>query len=88
MPKLEVRTNFRGSYSDLKCPLCRLCEDSQKHLLECTKLAEEGELVTKIPEYNDVFSENLMQKVQVARKIIAKYKMRRKLLKEEKEVKK
>ena len=85
---LEVRNNFSGSYSDLKCPLCRLCEDSQKHLLECSKLAEEGELVTKIPEYDDLFSGNLMQKVEVARTIIAKYKMRRKLLKEEKEGKK
>ena len=85
---LEVRNNFSGSYSDLICPLCRLCEDSQNHLLECSKLAEEGELVTKIPEYDYLFSGNLMQKVEVARTIIAKYKMRRKLLKEAKEGKK
>ena len=85
---LEVRNNFSGSYSDLKCPLCKLVEDSQEHLLECPKLTEEEEMVETIPEYNDVFVGNFAQKVEVTRIMISKYKKRRNLIKKEKEGKK
>ena len=84
---LEVRTNYSGSYGDLRCPLCNLSEDSQQHLLECDKLAEdeEGEVATKKPEYNDIFSEKLKPKAEIARIIISRYKKRKKILKKKEE---
>ena len=63
---IDVRTNFSGSYVDLRCPLCKREEDTQKHLLECSKLNVENDLVSSLPTYCDIFSEKLELKVGVA----------------------
>ena len=65
--------------------LCNICEDNQKHLLECDKLVEEGEIVLKNQVYDDIFCENLKPKIEVARIIINRYRKRQKLLKKNKE---
>ena len=82
---LEVRTNYSGSYGDLSCPLCNLSEDNQQHLLDTLGEDEEGEVVTKKPEYNDIFSEKLKPKAEIARIIISRYKKRKKILKKKEE---
>ena len=81
---LEVRTNYSGSFNDLRCPLCKLSEDTQQHLLECPTLHEQGEVVTKTIKYSDLFSTELNTKITVARIIKSKYEKRKKILRNNK----
>ena len=81
---LEVRTNYSGSFNDLRCPLCKLSEDTQQHLLECPTLHEQGEVVTKTIKYSDLFSPELNTKITVARIIKSKYEKRKKILRKNK----
>ena len=38
---LDVRTNYKHEYTDIKCPLCYEVEDSQAHLLVGSKFSWE-----------------------------------------------
>ena len=53
---LEVRSNYSGSHSDPKCPLCEVEQDTQKHLLVCKKLNNENNIVSEVPIYENLFS--------------------------------
>ena len=77
---VDVRANLSERYSDLLCPLCHREEDTQKHLLECPNLDDGSVLVTKVPSYSDIFSENLQSKIEVARIILAKFTKRKEVL--------
>ena len=55
---LDIKMNFGGNRSiKNKCPICKVEEDSQKHVFEC-KIT-----IKKFPEvdflYEDIFSENI-----------------------------
>ena len=63
---VEVKTNFRNKSSDLSCPVCKLTEDTQKHVMECTKLlSRRNIMVSKITRYSHIFSEDI-EKQKVA----------------------
>ena len=64
---VDLKANFRGKHSDWLCPLCKCDEDSQQHLLVCPELNEEDELVLNVPNYDDLFSENLEDKSNISR---------------------
>ena len=64
---VDLKANFRGKHSDWLCPLCKCDEDSQQHLLVCPELNEEDELVINLPNYNDLFSDNLEDKSNISR---------------------
>ena len=78
---VDVRKNFSGSYPNLNCPLCNLEPDTQEHLLKCEKLDADTDLISSMPEYSDIFSENLEAQVLVARIIQSRFKKRKQLLK-------
>ena len=80
---VEVRTNYGGSHPDLRCPLCMMEHDTQKHLLECVKLDGVGELVSVLPEYEDLFSRKLEPKVKVSRILRARFLKRKQMMKKE-----
>ena len=73
---LDVRANFEGKYKDLMCPACKLVEDTQHHLIECSKLSDD-DLVEKLPEYNDLFGDDLEPKVNTSRIIRMKFQRRK-----------
>ena len=35
---MDLKMNFKNSYTDLSCPLCARDDDSQEHVLECPQL--------------------------------------------------
>ena len=56
---IPVKCNFKNSYSDLTCPVCKDSnhQDSQLHILQCkTLLNGENILVKKQISYNDIYS--------------------------------
>ena len=75
------KSHVSGSYSNLNCPLCNLEPDTQGHLLKCEKLDTDTDLISSMPEYRDIFSENLEAQVLVARIIQSRFKKRKQLLK-------
>ena len=59
---LDVRTNFAGGLKDLDCPLCQLEEDRQEHLMDCSRLNAESEIVAAMPKYKELFGPPLNEK--------------------------
>ena len=59
----NVRNNFRNKYrnSDTLCPLCKLEEDSQEHLFQCTKLSHDDHNT----QHNDIYSNDTNKLLQV-----------------------
>ena len=50
--------------------MCRNCistEMNQKHLLQCKYLLGKSETVTHIPEYNDIYKEDIQAQVYTSR---------------------
>ena len=55
----SVKTNFPSNHKpDLVCNSCRISECSQSHLLYCPELIGSNELVTYIPDYQDIFDDD------------------------------
>jgi hypothetical protein len=54
----NVKCNYKEQYMpNLICNSCRLSECNQMHLLQCSSLIGSNELLTYIPEYNDIFDD-------------------------------
>ena len=81
---LEVRSNYSGSHSDTKCPLCEVDQDTQKYLLVCKKLNDENNIVSEVPKYENLFSQELKPKILISRIIQKNFTKRKKMLKKEK----
>ena len=53
--KINFQSNFKPNF---RCDLCKMSECNQSHLLYCTKLIGSSELITYIPEYENIFDDN------------------------------
>ena len=54
-----VKTNFKEAYKpNFVCKSCNLGECKQSHLLYCSKLIGSNQLVSYIPEYQDIFNDD------------------------------
>ena len=80
---LDIRTNYRGQYldTDTLCPVCLKEEDTQQHLLVCDQLCESETIVKQVPEYSDLFGENLDKKLLISRVLRKHFQARKKVLK-------
>ena len=78
---LDVKTNYKNRYKDLLCPLgcSENMEDTQQHLLVCEKLGDSS-MVLKIPEYDEIFDQDVTQIVNVASILRSKLSTRQKML--------
>ena len=55
----SIKTNFQGYYKpNLICDSCSTSECNQSHLLYCKSLIGSNELVTYIPDYEDIFDDS------------------------------
>ena len=65
---IDVKINFKKKYNNnLECRLCSLPEESQAHLMKCSKIIEDEEVKTAIGNfsYEDLFSSNLETQTQL-----------------------
>ena len=59
---LDVRKNFENKYDDLMCPLCKEKADTQQHVLECSVLLQNTNLITSSTVvYSDIFEINVQK---------------------------
>ena len=70
---IDIRDNFKNGKSDLKCRACNVEVEDQPHLLRCTKLVENGEIVQDIPNYSDLFGEDAAKIAAVSRILQRKF---------------
>ena len=69
---LDVKANFKAGKSDLRCRKCLKAEETQRHLLECSELNDNGLMIgSNVPKYEDLFSTDL-DKVEVIGRILLK----------------
>ena len=76
---VDVKANYRGKYWDTICPCCKLEEDNQEHLLSCYMIEEEGMMIGSLPNYQDIFGDNLSKQVEVARILRKRFQDRKKV---------
>ena len=66
----NVKNNFRNNYkqTNILCPLCKVHEDSQPHLFECTVILQQlqNKIVTK---YDDIFSSDTDTLLNVSKEL-------------------
>ena len=46
---LEVKCNYKGSFNDLSCNLCKCESDTTEHLFDCPKIKE---IIPDVPDIN------------------------------------
>ena len=63
----EVKANFKQKYEgNMLCGSCFESECNQPHLLECPNLLGANEMVTYIPNYCDIFGEDISEQIYIA----------------------
>ena len=77
---VQVGANFKAGNNFPLCPLCKIQYDSQKHLLDCSKLTEANTICSEVPQYDDLFSKDLKKMLNVTQNLKEKFSRRQKLL--------
>ena len=63
----EVKCNFRNDHKDnILCNTCKISDCTNSHLLSCFKLIGGNQLVTYIPNYEDIFINNTKEQAYIA----------------------
>ena len=65
----NIKSHFRHMHSDNICDGCRQYESTTRHTLECQSLLGRNELVTYIPDYEDLFGDDEVEQAYIARLI-------------------
>ena len=69
---LEVADNFKSGKDNRLCRCCRKHSETQKHLLYCESLLDNG-LVADLPMYEDLFSQDADKIENISNILINKY---------------
>ena len=57
---IDVKANRKWKYTNIKCDICEIGEvETQSHTLTCKRLMELNHIVTYIPNYNDIYRNDL-----------------------------
>ena len=79
---LDVKVNYRGSYSSLQCELCGKHEDSQESLLSCENLTDSTRLVSYFSVNDDLIAQDVKTQMIISAILKKNYNLRNKLIKE------
>ena len=74
----DVKLNFREKYENLECKVCKIDEESQKHLYECSEIMKIRNIKNQNIEYEKIFEENVRKQVQIAKDFLENMKIKRK----------
>ena len=80
---VNLKTNFKNNFNDLKCKLGCNIEENQKHLLECEiLLSKSDDLASNIKiEYEDIFKDKKEQN-EAAKLLYIAWKIRQNIIEE------
>ena len=74
---LKVRHNFKNMFRDLSCPLGCGGDDTQEHILTCTKIVETSVTDGTQIKYEDLFSDNILKQTACATILQRRYNIRK-----------
>ena len=74
---IDVKVNYREKHAHVLCPCCKMEDDSQEHLLSCSKIKAEGTLVSSVPVYQDLFGSNIEKQVNLTRILKKRFEQRK-----------
>ena len=76
-----VKTNFKHEYEpNLLCNSCKVKECNQSHLLYCSSIIGSNQLVTYIPNYEDIFNdEDTEEQNFIAQIMMANLKLKKEI---------
>ena len=83
---IDVKSNFKKKYkNNLICRLCKIAEESQYHLVNCTIILTDSSIKSALEQhtYNDLFSTNLDTQAHMINTFQRIMKFRTSLLKKE-----
>ena len=63
----KIKTHFRNMHENTLCDGCHLQESTIQHTLECKSLIEGNEVITYLPNHQDLYGNNEEEQVYVAR---------------------
>ena len=69
---LDVRSNFKVGLKSTQCRRCEDSEETQEHLLYCPTLRD-GEVVTDVPQYNNLLGEEIQKIIIISRILSTKF---------------
>ena len=64
---LDIKANYQNAHANMLCIACKETEETQEHLLQCKVLGDENMVVEELPEYGNLFGENLQKQITVAK---------------------
>ena len=74
---LDIKANFQNSHANMLCIACKEEDETQEHLLQCKVLSDENTVVEELPEYGNLFGENLEKQITVAQILNTNFKKRK-----------
>ena len=78
---IDLQGNFQWKYSSNLCISCdESCIEDNEHLLTCKKLLGKNEIISYIPEYKELFENNLDEMIYVSRILRENFKNRKRFM--------
>ena len=79
---IDLKINFKNSYTDLSCPLCARADDSQEHVLLCSVLMKNTSFVVSgAVEYFHIFHSDVGKQSAITRIFLHLWTSRKKIIK-------
>ena len=78
---IDVLCNYKDGKKTLQCRACDKFPEDQLHLIQCEKLSE-NEMIVNLPNYDDIFSDNVYQLAKIGRLIKSKHEKLKQVIKQ------
>ena len=75
----DVKTNFKSKYESFECEACKIEEETQKHIIECSEINKGKKEYEKLPDYEELYKRNVRNQVLIVRHFLENIKMRKKV---------
>ena len=84
MSDIDLRGNRKWKYAETHCIACKdkNIQETGFHILECKVLCERSQDISYIPDYNDLFRNDIEEQAYVSRIIYSNMEARKEFLKE------
>ena len=64
---IDLEANRKWNNGNIQCKYCPDTEMNQRHLLDCQYLIEKSEIISYIPDYNELFKEDIQEQLYISR---------------------
>ena len=79
---VDVKVNFKNMYQDKMCPFCKSSEDTQEHVLECSFLAQNNNiLMSEKPDLKWIWSDDIKKQKEIVKIFRSVWKIQMKAVK-------